>query len=113
MAVGFALMGGWAVYANRLHPWPGPLVAGLVQGAISAVITLFLKRMVETVSARFPGPAALVLPPVLAFLFSLAVLTALHRIAGTPEILATIAVPLTVTTLYSATLALALYRSRK
>lgn len=112
MAVAFLAMGGWAVFANRGHPWPDPLLAGLVQGTISAVITLFLKRMIEAASRRLPGHAALIGPPVLAALTSVIVLTVLHRLAETPELWRTIAVPLTVTTVYASTYSLALWRDR-
>ena len=52
MAVGFLGMGAWAVFANRHHPLPQALLAGLVQGTMSAIITLFLKRMIEALSQR-------------------------------------------------------------
>lgn len=101
MAGAFLAMGGWAVFANRAHPMPDPLLAGLVQGTISAVITLFLKRMIEAVSRRLTGLAALLLPPLVAFSLSLGLLSLLHLLAGTPEIAATIAVPLIVSTSYA------------
>lgn len=112
MAVAFLGMGAWAAFANRAHDPPAPLVAGLVQGALSALLTLVMKRMMETVSTRLPGRAGLVLLPLLAVLLSLVVLITLHRIAGTPEIAATIALPLTVTAIYATSYSLALWRSR-
>ena len=98
----FVLMGGWAVFANSDHAMPAPLIAGAVQGALSGLITLGLKRLVETVSQRFAGLAGLVLPPLAAFAISATLLTLLHKANGTPEIAATIAVPLTVSTSYAA-----------
>ena len=59
-------MGGWAVFANLGHPMPAPLVAGLVQGTLTALITLGLKRMVEGIVARTSGWAAALLPPLAA-----------------------------------------------
>ena len=112
MAVAFLGMGGWAVFANRDHAMPAPVIAGLVQGCLSAVLTLVMKRMIEAVSARLPGLAGLVLPPVLSVALSVAVLLSLHSLAGTPEIAATIALPLTVTTIYATSYSLALWRSR-
>ena len=53
MGIAFLAMGGWAAFANRAHPMPEPLVAGLVQGALSAAITLVLKRMVEALGRLF------------------------------------------------------------
>lgn len=104
----FCAMGGWALFANRMHPMPAPLLAGLVQGVLSGAITLVLKRFVEAAAARFAGLAALVTPPALAGLLSAAILTAIHAASGTPEILSTIALPLAVSTGYAALYALSL-----
>ncbi|MCX7305599.1 MAG: hypothetical protein NTV73_14900 [Hyphomicrobiales bacterium] len=112
VAVAFLAMGGWAVFANRAHAFPQPLVAGMVQGALSAAITLVLKRMIEFLAVRFSGIAALVLPPLVAIALSLAILTTVHTLAGTPEILATIALPAGVTALYSTIYAAALWRQK-
>jgi len=112
VAVAFLAMGGWAVFANRAHALPKPLVAGLVQGALSGVITLVLKRMIEAIAARLGGIASLVLPPLIAVALSLAILTTMHTLAGTPEILATMALPLGVTALYSILYAAALWRQK-
>ena len=112
IAVAFLAMGGWAVLANRAHPWPQPLIAGIVQGALSGAITFVLKRMIERLASSFSGIAALVLPPLIAVALSLAVLTSIHALAGTPEILATIALPTTVTAIYSTIYTAALWRAK-
>ncbi|WP_336812165.1 hypothetical protein [Bosea sp. MMO-172] len=113
--VGFAFlaMGSWAAFANRAHPMPAPLYAGLLQGAISATITLVLKRAIEYLASRFSGLAALLAPPVIASLVSATLLTILHTLGGTPEIAKTIAVPLTVATSYAALYNYSLWRIRK
>lgn len=113
--VGFAFlaMGSWAAFANRAHPMPAPLYAGLLQGAISATITLVLKRAIEYLASRFSGLAALLAPPVIAGLVSATLLTILHTLGGTPEIAKTIAVPLTVATSYAALYNYSLWRIRK
>lgn len=111
MAAAFVAMGGWALFANRGHPMPAPLIAALVQGTISAVITLFLKRVIEAISARLSGRAAVLLPPLAAAMISAGLLISLHIGAGTPEIAATIAVPLSVSTGYALIYSLALRRS--
>lgn len=111
MAAGFLAMGGWAFFANRGHPMPAPLIATLVQGSISAVITLFLKRMIEAISARLSGALAVIVPPLAAALLSVALLTTLHGLAGTPEIVTTIAVPLAVSTGYALIYSIALRKS--
>ena len=100
-AVGFVLMGSWAWFANRTYDWPAPLVAALVQGAITATITYALKRAIEAVSARTKGRARYVLPPLVAALISALVLTSLHALAGTPALLATISVPFSVASIYA------------
>ena len=113
--VGFAFlaMGSWAAFANRAHPMPAPLYAGLLQGAISATITLVLKRAIEYLASRFSGLTALLAPPVIAGLVSASLLTILHTLGGTPEIAKTIAVPLTVATSYAALYNYSLWRIRK
>ena len=112
--VGFAFlaMGSWAAFANRGHPMPAPLLAGLIQGTLSAGITLLLKRGIEALARRFSGLTALLAPPAIG-LTSASLLTAIHAIGGTPEIARTIAVPLTVATSYAALYNLSLWRSRK
>ncbi|NRP18786.1 hypothetical protein LPJGGPFB_02029 [Ensifer adhaerens] len=97
----FVAMGGWALFANRLHPMPRPLVAGIVQGALSAALTLCLKSTIDALSLRFRGTARLWMPPLLACLASTSILVAIHAATGTPEILKTIAVPLMVSTSYA------------
>lgn len=102
MAGGFVLMGTWAVFANRAHPWPAPLFAGLVQGTLTALITLGLKRLVEALAVRLRGLPGYLLPPLSAAVVSVGLLFGLHTAAGTPEVWATLAVPSTVATLYAA-----------
>ena len=106
----FVAMGGWAILANRYHPMPEPVLAGLAQGTASAAITLALKRAIEAIAARTDGATALVLPPLACFLVSLALLVAIHAAAGTPEIATTIAVPLAVSTGYGALYNVLLWR---
>jgi hypothetical protein len=113
VAFAFLAMGSWAAFANRAHAMPAPLYAGLIQGALSAVITLLLKRGIEDLARRFSGLTALLAPPAIAGLVSAGVLTAIHTIGGTPEIGRTIAVPLTVATSYAALYNFSLWRSRK
>ena len=111
MAVAFIAMGSWATFANLAHPMPRPLIAGVVQGTLSALITLFLKRMIEALSARLPGRSGYWVPPLLAVIASLSLLSSIHWVAGTPEILRTIVVPLSVTAIYATTYNLALRRA--
>jgi hypothetical protein len=112
VAVAFVAMGGWTLFANRTH---GAAAIGpaLVQGAVSALITLGLKRTLERLAARLSGWRALVLPPLLTASVILAVLIGVHRLIGTPEIAATIAVPWSVSTLYAIVYTAALAKGRR
>ncbi len=98
----FVVMGGWAVFANRNHAMPQPVYSGLLQGAVSACLTLFLKSVIDALSRRFSGVTRFWAPPLIACLGSASLLTALHALIGTPEIASTIAVPLMVSTSYAA-----------
>ena len=101
--VGFAFvaMGGWTLFANAGHGLAAAWLPALVQGAISGIITLVLKRALEAMAARLSGPAAYAIPPTVTAATILAVLVGIHRLIGTPEIARTIAVPWTVSTLYA------------
>ncbi|MBX3493432.1 MAG: hypothetical protein KF899_10740 [Parvibaculum sp.] len=97
----FIGMGGWAVYANWDHAMPAPLIAGAAQGAMSGAITYFLKTAVDGLRARLPRGFGAWAPPLIACSISACVLVAVHAASGTPEILKTVAVPLTVATSYA------------
>lgn len=101
MAFAFLAMGAWAVFANRSHPTGDALTAGLVQGTASSLITLVLKRFLETFSARLSGPAAFLLPPAISCTVILALLWTVHTLAGTPEVWATLAIPFAVSSTYA------------
>lgn len=111
--VGFAFlaMGGWAVFANAPHGLQRALIAGLVQGTLSGLLTLGLKRFLEAAIARLPDLWAAILPPAATCAGVLAILLTAHRLAGTPNVWATISVPYAVSSsyawIYSLTLVLA------
>jgi hypothetical protein len=113
MAGAFLAMGGWALFANRTHGLAAALPAAVLQGALSAGITLTLKTVVERLAPRFAGMAALFAPPLIAAGLSAALLTTLHRLAGTPEVLATVALPLTVAASYAAIYNTSLWAARR
>jgi hypothetical protein len=112
-AVAFLAMGAWAAFANRGHGPEAMALAGGVQGAISCVITLILKRSLEAMFARLAGPAALIVPPLVTMAVVLAVLVTIHRLAGTPEVWTTIAVPYAVSSTYAWIYTLTLARMAK
>lgn len=109
-AFAFLAMGAWAAFANRGHGLEAMAMAGVIQGAISCAITLILKRSLEAMFARLAGPAAVIVPPLVTMAVVLAVLLAIHTVAGTPEVWATIAVPYTVSSSYAWIYTLALRR---
>jgi len=100
VAFAFLAMGGWALFANRAHG-TGAIAPALAQGVLSSAITLGLKRALEALSPRLPGVLAYLVPPFVTASVILAGLWSVHRLIGTPEILATIAVPWSVSTLYA------------
>jgi len=104
-------MGGWALFANRAHGL-GALGPALAQGTMSGLITLGLKRVLEAFAARLSGWRAYVLPPLATATTILALLVGVHRLIGTPEIAATIAVPWSVSTLYAIVYTATLARGR-
>lgn len=112
--VGFAFfaMGGWAVFANRSHPLGEALQAGLVQGAMSGLITLVMKKALEWMNPRFSGAMALIGPPAVTATTIFALLFGAHTLAGTPEIALTIALPFSVSTTYAILYNLGLTRRR-
>jgi len=117
---GFFAMGAWAVFANRGHPLEQALLAGLVQGIISGTLTLFMKKGLERMSAMLlrgrnheggRNIAALFVPPLVTATAIGTILVTAHTLAGTPEVLATIAVPFTVSTSYAILYNLRLWRA--
>jgi hypothetical protein len=108
----FLVMGGWAVLANVGHPPAQRIVAGVVQGAMSACLTLFLKTAIDALARRLAGWTAFWLPPLVACAGSTMILVAVHRLNGTPEILKTIAVPLLVSTSYATVYSYSIFRER-
>lgn len=112
VAVAFIGMGGWALFANRAHG-AGAIGPALAQGTMSGLITLVLKRALEAFAARLSGWTAYVVPPLITASLILALLIGVHKMIGTPEIAATIAVPWGVSTLYAIVYTAALLRGRR
>ena len=113
LAGAFFVMGSWAFFANRGHAFADAATAAVLQGALSALVTLSLKTFIEKVAPRSSGRAALVLPPLAAFVLVGAVLILVHRVGGTPEVAGTIALPLAAATAYAAVYSYALWKSRR
>ena len=109
----FCAMGAWAFFANSGHALGEAFTAAVLQGALSACITLTLKTIIEKLAPRFVGRTALWAPPALAACLSASLLTLLHSLNGTPEILLTVALPLSIATSYAAIYNYALWKQRR
>ncbi|SLN19307.1 hypothetical protein ROA7450_00611 [Roseovarius albus] len=108
--VGFVLMGSWAFYANAAHPMPKPLIAAVLQGSLSGTITFGLKTALDYLRERLSAGFAAWVPPLITCSVSLCVLVGVHTIAGTPEVVKTIAVPFSVASIYAVTYNLIMYK---
>jgi mannose/fructose/N-acetylgalactosamine-specific phosphotransferase system component IIC len=113
IAFGFLAMGGWALFANRGHGLDGAWLPALVQGTISGALTGVLKKTLETLDGRLKGAPALVVPPAVTAGSILTLLVLVHAAIGTPEVIATIAVPWSVSTLYAIVYNAGLVRARR
>lgn len=112
--VAFAVvaMGSWAAFANRSHGVEAMALAFTIQGALSGLITLVMKRALEAGHARLTGLAARLVPPLISCSAIGALLFGVHTLAGTPEVIRTLAVPWTVSTLYAFVYVASLGRAR-
>src|SRR5215469_15121956 len=87
VAFAFFAMGGWAAFVNRAHGPRAEALAFLVQGALSAFLTLVLKKGLEAAFRRLSPPVRRILPPIVSALLILGLLVSAHSLAGTPEVL--------------------------
>lgn len=97
IACGALLMGAWAAFANRMHAGPQMLQAAVIQGLLSGALTAMLKTVTDHLRTYLPHWTV---AAGVTFVLSAALLLKVHAMAGTPEIGATVAVPLTVSGLY-------------
>lgn len=101
VAVAFLLMAGWALFANSSHGLDQAWLPALVQGTVSGLLTGALKKTLEALDGKIPGALAYVVPPILTAGTILTLLSTVHTLIGTPEVVRTIALPWTVSTLYA------------
>lgn len=93
-ALAFVLWGGWALLANWSAGHRDALVAGLLQGCASAIITLVMAVCASALFARLPGPfLRIVLPPLLIVSVSFSGLWLAHTANATPALWTTILPP--------------------
>lgn len=113
VAFGFLLMGGWALFANRAHGLQGAWLPALVQGMISGALTGALKKTLEALDGRLTGAMAYGVPPAVTAGSILVLLALAHSLIGTPELVATIAFPWSVSTVYAIVYNAGLVRARR
>lgn len=113
VAFGFLLMGGWAFFANRAHGWQGAWLPALAQGTVSGLLTGGLKKTLEALDGRIAGVLAYLIPPAVTAGSILVLLILIHTLIGTPELVATIAFPWSVSTLYAIVYNAGLVRARR
>src|SRR5437773_30135 len=95
------VMGSWAAFANRAHGVWAAVVAGLVQGGASALVTFTLKSSLEAMSGWLKGTLAFVVPPTVSCTVVLILLVVAHRLAGTHELWSTISIPYAASSAYA------------
>ena len=114
VAFSFLAMGGWAFFANRNHPMPAPIFAGLLQGALSGSITYLMKKALDSLSHYFGVQKKrilrLIAPPIIVCSISSSSLAISHALAGTPELVSTIIVPSSIALLYASIYSYSLWR---
>lgn len=113
VAFAFLMMGGWALFANRAHGLAAAVPPALAQGTVSGVLTGALKKTLEALDGRLSGPSAYLIPPAITAASILALLVLVHGLIGTPELIATIAVPWSVSTTYAVLYNAGLVRARR
>jgi len=105
VATSFILMGGWAFFANRVHGVDASIMAALLQGTLSGIITLGMKKALERIYQAFKNKgddkAAFFLTPLIVCSMSASTLLLCHFIAGTPELILTIITPSSVALFYA------------
>jgi len=93
----------WAAYVNHAHGWQHSVQSAIGQGASSFVMTFLITLVIETLLRIFKAYAVswrLLLAVVLAVFIMLAMQIGVHLLAGTPELLLTIAPPAAIGTGY-------------
>lgn len=103
MALGAALIyGGWAVAVNWSHGLDATVRAATAQVAYSVTTTALMSSLMEAVFARLPpGKSRVWKTAGIASAIGMVALTAVHMLAGTPELLLTVLPSLVMGTLFA------------
>ena len=107
----FILWGGWAFYVNSGSGISVRIIAGLVQGSASLIITLVMIKLVTAIFHRLPdNPLRIILAAFITVSITGSGLMLAHSVANTPRIIATISPALTVAFVFCLYTALKLHR---
>lgn len=110
----FLLWGGWAVFVNSKGGWDKALVAGVVQGSASAILTLIMATAVVWQAQMLANPLfKALLPPVVTVAMTGTLLYAAHAICGTAHPSRTMLLPMTVAFFYCLSLTVPVARRIK
>lgn len=116
VATSFVLMGSWAFFANRMHGTEAAFMAAIVQGTLSGIITLGMKKALERIYQAFKNQgkdkAGLFFTPLIVCSVSASTLLLCHFMAGTPELIMTIITPSSVALFYAYTYTYTLKKTR-
>jgi len=85
---GFLFYGGWGYFCNMSHGWQMGLQSGLVQGSFSFCVTIVFNLVMEFLYRRLEMRA---LTTVISIVSLVSMSYGVNWLAGTPEILPTIA----------------------
>jgi len=85
---GFIGYGSWGVFWNMSHGWEMGLQSGLVQGSLSFTITLVFNGFMEFVYKLLKHKAWSIMATIISLI---SVSFSVHTLAGTPEVIGTIA----------------------
>ncbi|MEH6541875.1 hypothetical protein [Halopseudomonas sp.] len=114
MLLAFLIWGGWALFANWRNDPTHALVAGLLQGAFSAALTLLMAMTVTALFRRLPdNPLRVALPALLIVSVSFTLLFLLHSWHQTPALWQTIIPPSSMAFAYCLFLSLRLHREAR
>lgn len=90
----FGLWGSWALYANFEASTGQAILAGILQGTASAIVTLCMTLAINRLFHLFRQPlVALLLPPCIVVSVSSSLLYTLHSVGQTPRLWITIVPP--------------------
>lgn len=110
----FLIWGGWALVANWHSDPTHALMAGLLQGTFSGILTLLMAMAVTTLFRRLPdNPLRMLLPALLIVSVSFTLLYLLHSWHQTPALWQTIIPPSSMAFAYCLFLSVRLHREAR